>query len=1055
MQRIHFDHQPRRDAQKRVNMARKRKQFNDPNQGSLFDLYVNNIEKLQEENSQINVEVHHARQTHQSAGNSPQSVETGNHNRASSEGLRQPSLFDIRPLGTEQPGRTESLGGGGLPHVQARPTGHHREQDTDQRRGMASEATGGVRLGDIADARDRYRAENYRITAQDNLGHGGAKAKFADNIAAISLLQHLQESGAKVASPEEKQVLVRYVGWGGLPQAFDAHNDKWTKEYQELKELLSPEDYAKARRSTQDAHFTSETVIKGIYEGLERLGLSQDSTPKQVLEPSAGIGNFIGLCPENIRANFVSVELDPTTAAIGNYLYPHAKYSNMGFQNANITKASYDAVVGNPPFGNQPVFDPDFPELRKFSIHNYFLAKSVGVLREGGIGAFVVSRYFLDSKDTRAREHIAQYADFLGAIRLPNTAFKQNALTEVTTDIVFFQKNTGEKLRSQDWVHTAEIACPDIKNGGERTAHINKYLVERPDCIIGTMAFDGSMYRDSISCLVADEAKEGFDLGKEISQRLTILPANTYVPRENKEEELQEKRNEEYIASEYFQSLKMGALCVEPNSHKIIFKTAGDFGQNSYDYVTVKNDAARQRITSMIQIRDTLRSLLNLEKSKNEDSNIEPLRRRLNMQYDAFTRRFGHLNSQTNRSLMRQDPESSLIESLEMEYDKGVSKEMAKKYHKEARNASAKKAAIFNKRVLKPTVTVERADTAKDALLISLRESGKVDFQRMAKLLSSTPEKIQIELQQQELIYLNPEGEVWEIRDKYLTGNVRKKLKLAAFVAQGDSRYQTNVEALQNALPADIEAVDIGIKFGSPWVPGKVFADFMEENIHKGSGDQQIKYIQALGKWDAKVRIWDQALNTNVWGIPEYPASKIAESLLKNTPIRVMKESGQVDDQGKPIMVVDQELTAAAMQKADEMKQAFVDWVWTDDERRTDLARTYNDRFNTHVAPHYDGSLLTLSSASSEIQLRPHQKDVVWRAIQEGTALFDHVVGAGKTMACIATIMENKRMGFASKQVVVVPNHLGGQWRDECYKTYPDAKLLSLPLKSTYNTEIY
>ena len=897
---------------------------------------------------------------------------------------------------------------------------------------------GTVSLVDTVPVRAEYPVANYRITQDDQLGVGGAKTKFADNIAAIRLLQQLQETGAETAGPDEKKVLVRYVGWGGLPQAFDQGNEKWAAEYAELQGLLAPDEYAKARRSTQDAHFTSETVIRGIYQGLYTLGLAEGKK-LQILEPSAGIGNFVGLCPEHFDTQFLAVELDPTTAAIAKYLYPQVRHVNNGFQHANMATPSFDAVVGNPPFGNQTLYDPEFPELKKFSIHNYFLAKSLSLLREGGVGAFVVSRFFLDAADPTVREHISQYADFLGAVRLPETAFRQNALTDVTTDIVFFQKNSGDKKHSTDWVHTASIVAEDHKNGVSRPATVNSYFAANPGQIAGKMAYTGRMFQDALHC-VSDAPL--VDLGHEIAKRLEALPRNLYVPRvESGESAAKAVLNEEFINSAYFQALKMGALCVEPQSHTIVFKTSGEFGGGSYGFIAVKNDTARQRLISMIQIRDTLRELINAEKSDGEESHMEMLRGQLNHQYDAFAKRYGHLNSQTNRSLMHDDPEHSLLESLEMEYDKGISKEVARKQGRAARPASARKAAIFRQRVLKPAQVVEQAESVQDALVISLRESGKVDFLRMDRLLRRPADSIQKELQEQGLIFLNPANEEWEIRDKYLTGNVRGKLHKAREAAGQDGRYAANVEALTAAMPPEIEAVDIGIKFGSTWVPGEVLSDFIER-LHSGKGNQSVTYFPTLGRWEVNVRIWDASLNTSVWGIPEYPAGKVIESLLMNRPIKVEKDSGQLDQNDKPIMVVDQELTAAAMQKADEIRQAFLDWVWTDDNRRDRLTTLYNERFNTHVPPRYDGSHIELVGASSDVTLRPHQKDAVWRSIQEGTALFDHVVGAGKTLACIATIMESKRMGFVSKPMVVVPNHLLHQWRDEFYRLYPGANIL-------------
>ncbi|MBQ3060196.1 MAG: DEAD/DEAH box helicase family protein [Desulfovibrio sp.] len=987
----------------------------------------------------LSEEVQHARQAKLSPGNRKKSPQAKDNKRGEKRRVQQFGLLNPGSLGTEQPGRTEEAGSPGRTGLRPEVVRSAEEGGTgpEQRSSPSDEFEWDERLGDIGEPGHRHEPQNYRISSEDQLGSGGAKTKYADNVAAIRLLKRLQESGTRAATPEEQKVLVRYVGWGGLPQAFDAKNEKWATEFRELQGLLSPDEYAAARRSTQDAHYTSEAVIRGIYDGLARMGLVTGEELR-ILEPSAGIGNFIGLCPEEFNARFMAVELDPTTSAIAQYLYPEARHINNGFHHSQLRGGGIDAVVGNPPFGKQSVYDPDYPELRRFSIHNYFLAKSIDLLREGGVAAFVVSRFFMDTLDQTAREHIAQQADFLGAIRLPETAFRQNALTDVTTDIVFFQKNTGERQNNREWLRTENILVDDLKHGGTELVPVNAYFAEHPEQIIGRMALAGGMFESALSCL-PDPTQS--DLGQEISKRLAVLPENIFVPREeNPLSTTVRVRNENFISSEYFQSLKMNALCVEPHTGKVVFKTAADFGQSDYDILPVKSDTARSRLVAMIRIRDTLRELLDAEKADAEETHIASLRARLNSEYDTFVRKYGHLNSQINRSLMRVDPEHALLQSLEVEYDKGITPETARRQGREARPASAKKAAIFRQRVLQSVQVAEHADSPKDALLVSLRESGKIDFNRMGQLLNRSGEAVQGELQEQGLIFLNPVSEEWEIRDKYLTGNVRGKLHEAKTAAQDDKRYQANVEALTAAMPPDIEAVDIGIRFGSSWVPPQIFSDFIE-HLHEGKGMQTVNYFPALGRWDVSVKIWDQSLNGSVWGIPEYPASRIIEALLTNKTIKVEKEIGE-DKHGRPIKEVDQELTAAAMQKADAIKQNFLDWVWQDDDRREQLTTLYNERFNTHVPPHYDGSHIQLTGASEAVKLRPHQKNAVWRAIQEGTALFDHVVGAGKTMACIATIMESKRMGFVNKPMVVVPNYLLSQWKDEFYKLYPGANIL-------------
>lgn len=1023
-------------------MAPRKKKY-DPRQLTFnFDVMADHIESIQRENTQNDEVVSYVRPTDSTLGNSEKAFAPRNNPQSTHRGVQQLGLFDTRQVGAEPARR---VGGAGsderiIASNDTERTTADRDTRLMQRVSSPSGITRDERLGISPERGDRYVIENYTITPQDLLGVGGVKAKYADNIAAIHTLRQLQVNKAVAAGPEEKKSLLRYVGWGGMPQAFDPLNSKWAAEYQELQALLSPDDYGKARRSTQDAHFTPETVVRGIYQGLSHLGVSGEL---HILEPAAGIGNFIGLRPEGFaNAKFSAIELDPTTSAISKYLYPKAIHRNTGFQNICITDPIFDLAIGNPPFGQQTVYDPDFPELRKSSIHNYFLAKSLRLVREGGIGAFVVSRYFMDAADPTVREYIAEYADFLGAIRIPDNAFQENALTQVTTDIVFFQKKSGQRSHSQDWVHITSVEVDDLKNGGKKSALINKYFAERSDMVIGSMAYTDGRFQDVLNCV----APSNLDLSKEIAARVKSLPPLVYIPMADRSFEhstdVQPQRDENFIASEYFTALKLNSLCVEPKTGKIIFKCVGAHGEDSYDVPVVKDEKARQRIVGMIKVRDSLRTLLHAEKSNTDESELKTARRSLNREYDAFQKRFGFLNSQINRSLMKFDPQHSLLGALESKYDKGVSKEQASKLGKLERPASAQKATIFQKRVLQPALTVDSAATAKDALIIALRETGRIDFPRMALLLGKPAAAIQKDLQEQSLVFRNPATENWEISDKYLTGNVREKLRIASEAAQSDPQYQINVEALARAMPPEIEAADIGITFGATWIPSEVLSTFIEDCIHHGRGQQVINYIPVLGRWEGKVSVYDHAANTEIWGIPEYPASKLIESLLNNRAIKVEKESGQYDSNDKPIMVVDQELTAVAMQKADKIRQAFLDWVWTDDERRTMLATLYNERFNTHVPPHYDGSHLVLTDSTSDVSLRPHQKDAVWRGIQEGTALFDHVVGAGKTMACVATIMESKRMGFLAKPMVVVPNHLLLQWRDEFFRLYPNANIL-------------
>ena len=988
-------------------------------------------------------EAQHVGSSDSPIGNSQSDSEAGNNlgNSPEPAGLRPDGVSNSGSLGTQSTGRIEGSGGirsADSPSVRAAGDGGGRAGLTDGGRNAVERVQ---QVGDSGSDGDRYPRENYRIPL-GTIGVGGASVKLADNLRAIEQLKKLADNGIAVAGSEEKDILARYVGWGGLPQIFDPKHTAWAEQNAALRGMLSDAEYAKARRSTQDAHYTSETVIRSIYAGLERLGVGKDTAapPLRILEPSVGIGNFIGLCPPAlVNAHWRAIEQDAISAAIARYLYPKAEIITDGFQNVHISRQYFDVAVGNPPFGSQRLFDAKHPELRNLSIHNYFLAKSIAKLREGGIAAFVVSRFFMDAQDTSARERIAAQAEFLGAIRLPNSAFRQNALTDVTTDIVFFQRTDNPKNRQ--WIETETVKIWNEKDERWDALPVNSYFADHPEQMIGELRVTGGAFAKAINCVAGE-----LDLGAEIEQRLAVLPQDVFTPHTApatpKPMASETDADRELLGSTYFDSLKFGALCVEPRTGRIVQKVEGEMGAASYDVVQLKRDSEQKRLVGLIGIRDALRSLLNAEKDTSaDDMQLTLLRRQLNQKYDAFIKRFGLLNSTANRAALRDDPEAALVQSLESKYDRGLSPDMARKTGKEPRKPSAVKAAIFSRRVLEPATLAASAETAHDAMLICLRESGKIVFSRIAELVGMAEDEARMELQRDGLIFLNPSSGDWEIREKYLSGNVREKLRQAQEAALEDARFSVNVSALEAAMPPDVEAVDIGVQFGASWVPAEDMRKFLHEVICGSDSRIHVKYLPQLGKWDAKVSIFDASRNSSIWGIPEYPATRLIESLLRGTPIKIEKETGR-DSNGNPIMTLDSELTAAAMQKADEIKKAFQDWIWTDDERRQRLTALYNERFNTHVPPSYDGSHITLTHANPDVKLRPHQKSVIWRGIQEGTALFDHVVGAGKTLACIATVMESKRMGFVKKPMIVVPNHLLFQWRDEFYKLYPDAKIL-------------
>lgn len=1006
-----------------------------------------------------NEENEHVRQTNGSWANSIGSIEQRNMEMVS---MRNANEFNDRfenpgQMGIEQSGEIEGTGMGW-----ERSTVTYTSSGTG-REGSASEGRGEILgvdrqrtepLGSIGTDGDKNRTlTNYVITESDNIGVGTPKQKYRDNINALRVLYHLRKEKAASATKEEQAILVKYVGWGGLPQVFDDQSHDWQKEYKELKALLSEEDYKNARRSTQDAHFTPKNIIDTMYQGLKQFGVKDKV---QILEPAAGIGNFIGFKPQAFNVEYTTVEQDTVSADILKYLYPKEKTYISSFQNTPFKRPHFDITIGNPPFGQTKLYDRNFPQL-DFSMHNYFIAKSMELVKEGGLGAFVVSRYFLDSADSKHREFIAENSHFLGAIRLPNTAFKQNALTEVTTDIVFFQKKTEQEKQNNiikgyaDWISTAEkefeekayVKFIDKTISAFTPVKINKYFIDKPEQVIGNLEFISSRFGKELSCV----PNNNVDMNAAMLNALQALPKNIFdnaithknlltAPREYTE---LEKR---ILNSDRFKKLKVDSL-IDSTNGKIYKKSQGEAGEFILKEVPLRYSTDFQRISGLIQIRDNLRTLFELEKSsENNEVEIEKYRSRLNGSYNHFVNKFGLLNSDKNRSIFAEDPEATLIQALEVNYDKGVTPKQALKEKVEPRKPSAKKTSIFSKRCFYAIEPVKSAETSKEALLISLRERGTIDFEYMAILVGKSEEEVKQELTGT-LVFENPETQKYEIADKYLTGNVRKKLAIAKKAAADNPQYQMNIQALEKAMPKDIEPADISVHFGSTWIPEEDMKQFINEVIGEMPWNKnELHYLPELGKWAVNIGFYNSSVNKYVYGTEEYPASKIIKSLLENTNIKEMKDSDQKDEKGKPIRIVDTEATAAAMEKAEKIQTAFNTWIWSDEDRRNRLAKLYNEKFNTHVPVRYDGSHVELIGASHGIQLREHQKNAIWRAMQEGTALFDHVVGAGKTFEAIGTMMESKRLGLMKKPMITVPNHLVYQWRDEFYKLYPDANIL-------------
>lgn len=993
-----------------------------------FDQMVRAVEALQEEQQDD-------RRTDGPLGDSSPGAATENHTDAARVAVPLGGMGDRGSLGDElargaegprsgrdgadlQPDRAAAADRAGSVRPEsvgaddARADGNPaRERDSD---GTHDAATG------VASALPP--AGNYVITAEDRLGQGGPKAKFRDNIAALQILNDLEATRRPVTVADQR-VLVRYVGWGGLPQAFDHRNSDWSREYAELAQVLTCADYDAARRSTQDAHYTSQTIVEGMYKGVRRLGFFGGD----IIESSVGTGNFVGLAPRTFtgHSKFTGIELDPVSARIAKALYPDATIINSGFQDVGIPEGHFQLAIGNVPFGNQRVFDPLHEDISEFSIHNYFIAKCLHAVHPGGIVAVAVSSYFLDGQSTAARDYIADRAHLLGAVRLPSNAFKENALTEVTADIVFLQRaRDGEKI-DRTWVEAEWLET----NGGP-SARINTWFHKHPEMILGTLRIEEGYRGRNV---LVDPAP-GEELATALDRAIGALPQWRYIAPQVEAEAQEEKESIEIP-----QYIKVGAFFVLPDG-RVARRLPDVLAARDCEIVKLRNGRAGDRIRGMVEIRDTLRELMTAERTRGVNGDdLNELRERLNHVYDRFIAKHGYISSLGNRLAFRDDPEYPLLHSLEADYDQGVSRDVATKNGVPEREPSAKKAAIFSRRVIGPREEVTHAETGKDALLVCLNELGRVDMERMTRLTGKDEGALVAELDG--IIFRNPaRAGAWETRDQYLSGNVKAKLAMVKTLAGLDSSYAANVAALEGVLPADIEPVDISVQLGSTWVPPSVVQDFVRHLLGKNL-HCNVAYEPALGRWMAEIGRPDETVANVQWGTAEYPAQRLIGAILGNKSIVVKVES--VDkSSGETVYVVDSDKTTAAQQKADEIRQAFLEWVWEDKTRRNLLARIYNETINTNVPPRYDGSHLTLPGASLAIELRPSQKNAVWRGIQEGGMLGDHVVGGGKTYLFVAVAMESKRMGLMSKPMFTVPNHLLLDWKDAFYGLYPGAKVL-------------
>jgi N12 class adenine-specific DNA methylase len=828
------------------------------------------------------------------------------------------------------------------------------------------------------------------------LGEGGPKQKFQHNLAAIQTLRKL-ETENRPATAEEKGVLVKYAGWGALPQVFDDRNREWARERAALRKELTQEEHEHARSTTLNAHYTSPVVIGAMYRALERFGFQGG----RILEPACGIGHFLGLMPEPMlrRSTITGIEIDPLTARIAKALYPDSDIRAQPFEQSKLAAGYYDLAISNVPFGDYTVHDPRW-NAYKLPIHDYFFAAALDKVRPGGLLTFITSRGTMDKLDSTLRELLSTRAELLGAIRLPNDAFKRSAGTEVTTDMVMLRKlRPGEAPTGPSWKKTAGYAN-DL--GEEFT--LNEYFVARPEMMLGKMRLTGRMYRDNEPTLESD----GSDLSGALANAVQRLPQGVY------------QTQAQQMAAPAFDQTVPAPDYIKPNAYCIHDGMICVREENSLCRLDGLSAETRSRIRGLIQVRDAVRSCLRAQIEAGAEEQIADARFQLNLAYDRFISRFGPINLRGNQRAFDGDPDLPLLLSLE-------------NYNDETKVAA--KAAIFRERTIHHRAPVESVGSPKEALLVSLNERGRADLDHMAGLVNKPPSEFLPELKG--LIFLNPQTNQWETDDHYLSGNVREKLAAADAAAVSDPRFQENVEALKSVQPEDLSAAEIDVRLGASWLPPEDVQQFVHVLLSVQSG-VEIGHIHALGTWHVNAN-WEAkgaTANTTDWGTDRYTGLELVEDALNLKTPTVY----DLDEKKKP--VVNAQATEAAREKQERIKERFKEWVWSDDSRRERLCRLYNDTFNHTRLRTFNGEHLTLPGASSAIELHSHQKAGVWRILQTPNTLLAHVVGAGKTYTMVAAAMELKRLGLARKPMFTVPNHMLGQFSTELLTLYPGANIL-------------
>ena len=851
-------------------------------------------------------------------------------------------------------------------------------------------------------------AQNFHIT-DDALGVGGAKAKFRANMAAIRLLQELEFEGLQ-ASPEQQEILSRYVGWGGLADAFDENKPNWSDEFAELYATLSPEEYAAARASTLNAHYTSPTVIRAIYDAVEKMGFRSGN----ILEPSMGVGNFFGMLPDTMQdSRLYGVELDSITGRIAKKLYPQADITVAGFETTD-RRDFYDLAVGNVPFGQYKVNDKAYNKLG-FSIHNYFFAKAIDQVRPGGIVAFVTSRYTMDSKDSTARKHMAERADLLGAIRLPNNAFRANAGTDVVSDIIFLQKRDRPIDHEPDWVQLGKT---------EDGFAINQYFADHPEMVLGVLSTESTQYgREELTVAPI----EGANLADQLAEAVQHIEGQ-YAEVEVETPDIADVENEKHI------------LPADPEVKNFSYTVVDGevfYRENSVMTQVELSDTAKGRVTGMVELRQIVNDLIDQQLNDYPDEDIKATQERLNAAYDAFTAKYGLLNDRKNGRLFEQDSSYYLLCSLENLDEQGQLKS---------------KAAMFTKRTIRPERTVTSVDTPSEALAVSIGEHGKVDLPYMAELLGTPGEYGRITTELSGVIFKDPAADPtdpeagWQMADEYLSGDVRAKLRMAQFAAETNPEFAVNVDALIKAQPRELEASEIDVRLGATWLAPEIIQKFMTETFqipYYLRHAVKVRYSPYTAEWRVEGKTATgrgDIISSETYGTSRANAYKILEETLNLKDVRIYDTIE--DAEGKPKRVLNKRETMLAQQKQQVIKDAFANWVWQDPQRRIALVKQYNELFNSTRPREYDGSHIHFVGMNPEITLREHQRNAIAHVLYGGNTLLAHEVGAGKTYEMAASAMEAKRLGLCQKSLFVVPNHLTEQWASEFLNLYPNAKLL-------------